>query len=455
MNCKLTLSVKLTAIFTLLIFVSVFTFSFLMIAFTKQSLERKQTEELSHFLNIVELGYEHSVREGIAFPSHAIPYYILYRISKVDGSLVRTNDALIPALPDTDAGQAATEFREGFFIDGNLNLLYMARTVGNSGEGGGYRVQVAMDLYQDNANLILQGLPRIFLLSAIPLLLISNIIAYIVSRRILRPLRRIIVQAQEITSEKLDSRLDESGAKDELQELAVTFNRLFSRLEEDFDKQRRFTSDAAHELKTPLAVISGHVDLLCRWGKENPAVLEESLQTLQKESRSMSLLIENLLQLTRAENNPDSTYLPENIQLQSFLQEIAADFNLIYPEVLFQLDCPSNAIIQCNQEALRQILRIFIKNSITYSQQPASVTLRWNGEAGQLSVADQGWGIAESDLGRIFDRFYRVDESRNRKTGGTGLGLSIARTLVDRLDLELEVQSLVGQGTTMFLKFPH
>lgn len=455
MNYKLTLSVKLTAIFTLLIFVSVFFFSFLMITFTKQSLERKQTEELSHFLNIVELGYEHSVRDGIAFPSHAIPYYILYRISKVDGSLVRTNDALVPALPDTEAGQAATEFREGFFIDGNLNLLYMARTVGNSSEGGGYRVQVAMDLHQDNANLILQGLPRIFLLSAIPLLLISNIIAYIVSRRILRPLRRIIVQAQEITSEKLDSRLDESGAKDELQELAVTFNRLFSRLEVDFDKQRRFTSDAAHELKTPLAVISGHVDLLCRWGKENPAVLEESLQTLQKESRSMSLLIENLLQLTRAENNPDSIYLPENIQLQPFLQEIAADFNLIHPEVLFQLDCPSHAIIQCNQEALRQILRIFIKNSITYSHQPASVTLRWNGETRQLSVADQGWGIAESDLGRIFDRFYRVDESRNRKSGGTGLGLSIARTLVDRLDLELEVQSLVGQGTTMFLKFPH
>ena len=107
------------------------------------------------------------------------------------------------------------------------------------------------------------------------------------------------------------------------------------------------------------------------------------------------------------------------------------------------------------QEALRQILRIFIKNSITYSHQPASVTLRWNGETRQLSVADQGWGIAESDLGRIFDRFYRVDESRNRTSGGTGLGLSIARTLVDRLDLELEVQSLVGQGTTMFLKFPH
>lgn len=454
MKYKLTLSLKLTAIFTLLIFVSVFTFSFLMIAFTKRSLERQQTEELGHFLNIVELGYEHSVRDGIDFPSHAIPYYILYRVSRTDGSLLRTNDALVPALPDTEEGRAAIEFREGFFIDGNLNLLYMARTVGDS-NGGGYRVQVAMDLYQDNANLILLGLPRIFLLSAIPLLLISNAIAYIVSRRILRPLRRIILQAQEITSEKLDSRLDESGAKDELQELAVTFNRLFSRLEEDFDKQRRFTSDAAHELKTPLAVISGHVDLLCRWGKENPAVLEESLQTLQKESRSMALLIENLLQLTRAENSHNSNYLPENIQLQPFLQEIAADFNLIHPEVIFQLDCPSQAIIQCNQGALRQILRIFIKNSITYSHQPASVTLRWNGAARQLSVQDEGWGIAENEVGRIFDRFYRVDESRNRKTGGTGLGLSIARTLVDRLDLELEVQSLVGQGTTMILKFPH
>ncbi len=451
---KIPLSVKITAAFTLLIFVSVFFFSLLMIATTKKSLEQQQEAELLYFLNLVETGYNNDVRDGISFPSHAIPYYILYRISQIDGSLIRTNDALVPALPDTPAGRAATEFRENFFIDGNLNLLYVAKTVGTT-ESGGFRVQVAIDLYQDNAHLVVQDLPHVFVLFSIPLLLFSNLIAYLVSRHTLRPLRRIILQAQEITSEKLDSRLDDSGPRDELQELAATFNQLFARLEGDFERQRQFTSDAAHELKTPLAVISGHVDLLCRWGKENPAVLEESLQTLQKESRSMSALIENLLRLTRSENSDSSAYPPQTIQLHGFLKEIIGDFSLICPDAEFQIDCPDQAQVQCNQEALRQILRIFIKNSVTYSHQPAFVALRWNEKLRRLAVEDRGWGIEAADVERIFDRFYRVDKSRNRSTGGTGLGLPIAKALAARLSLELEVQSVAGQGTTMILKFPH
>ena len=454
MKGKITLSAKLTGIFTLLIFISVFFFSFLMISSTKKSLELKQTEDLIHFLNIVEEGFKRNYEEKTAFPSQSIPYYILYRISKEDGSLLRTNDALIPALPDTPAGQSAIEFRQGFFIDGNLNLCYVAkRTALKNGEV--IRFQVAVDLYQDNAHQVLEGLPRIFLLSSIPLLLLCSLIAFLVSRRILNPLRKIIQQAKEITSEKLDSRLDESGAKDELQELATTFNQLFSRLEEDFNLQRRFTSDAAHELKTPLAVISGHVDLLCRWGKSNPQVLEESLQILQKESRSMATLIENLLQLTRAENNLDAAYSKENFLLQDFLQEIAADFQLIQPEAILQVECPGQAEIVCDKEGLRQILRIFIKNSLTYSDTPAFVAVGWDEERQSLWVQDRGWGIESRHLPHLFDRFYRVDEARNRSAGGTGLGLSIAKALAEKLGLGLEVQSLVGQGTTMFLIFPH
>lgn len=454
MKRKLTLSLKLTGVFTLLIFISVFSFSFLMISTTKKSLEFQQTEELLHFLNIVEIGYGTAVRDGVAFPSHAIPYYILYRVSKEDGALLRTNDALIPALPDTPAGKSTIVFREDFFIDGDLNLRYVAKTIALD-KNDVIRIQVAVDLYQDNANLVLEGLPRIFLLSSIPLLLLSILIAFFVSSRILQPLRQIIQQAKEITSEKLDSRLDESGAKDELQELAATFNQLFSRLEEDFNRQRRFTSDAAHELKTPLAVISGHVDLLCRWGKDNPTVLAESLQTLQKESRSMTRLIEKLLQLTRAENNSDTSYPKERILLREFLQGVVADFALLHPDGEFQVECPGQKAIFCNQEALRQILRIFIRNSLTYSDTPVFVAVGWDEERQALWVQDRGWGIESRHLPHLFDRFYRVDEARNRSTGGTGLGLSIAKALAEKLNLDLEVQSLVGQGTTMFLIFPH
>lgn len=454
MRYKVILSVKLTAIFTFLIFVSVLVFSVLILTFTQKSLEKRQTENLFYFFNIVEAGYRRNMEEGVSFPSHAIPYYILYRISKEDGSLIRTNDALVPALPDTESGKSNIEFREDFFIDGDLNLRYVARTVA-APNGERYRIQVAVDLYQDNAHLILESLPQMVLLFSTPLLLVSTIIAFLVSKRILYPLRKIILQAQEITSEKLDSRLDESGAKDELQELAATFNQLFCRLQEDFERQRRFTSDAAHELKTPLAVISGHVDLLCRWGKDNPQVLDESLQMLQKESRSMASLIESLLQLTRAENNEESAYPQEEIQLFSFLQEILADFSLIYPDGEFRLNCPKDSSLFCNREALKQILRIFVKNSLTYSDKPTFVEIGWNQEEFELWVKDRGWGIEEKHLSRIFHRFYRVDEARNRNNGGTGLGLAIAKALTEKLNLELEVQSLVGQGTTMILKFPH
>ena len=454
MKRKITLSIKLTGIFTLLIFVSVFFFSFLMISTTKKSLERQQTKELLHFLSLVEIGYKNELRDHVAFPSHAIPYYILYRVSKADGSLLHTNDALLPILPNTPEGQSAIEFREGFFIDGNLNLRYVAKNFSvESGET--YHIQVAVDLHHDNAHLVLQGLPPIFLLFSLPLLILCSLVAFGVSSRILQPLRKIIQQAQEITSEKLDSRLEEGGAKDELQELAITFNQLFSRLEEDFELQRRFTSDAAHELKTPLAVISGHVDLLCRWGKDNPAVLEESLQTLQKESRSMSQLIEKLLQLTRTENNQKASYPKEKISLQEFLQDLIKDFQLLHPEAEFLIDCSNKTEIFCNQEALQQLLRIFIQNSLNYSDQPAFVAMGWNQEKQVLWVQDKGWGIENHHLPHLFDRFYRVDEARNRRTGGTGLGLSIAKALAEKLDISLEIQSLVGQGTTIFLTFLH
>jgi len=454
MKYKVILSVKLTAIFTLLIFVSVLVFSILVLNFTQRLLEKQQTEELLYFLGIVEDGYRKDVQKEMSFPSHSIPYYILYRISNEDGTLIRTNDAFVPVLPDTEGEKSSTEFREDFFIDGDLNLRYVAKTVAAS-NGKGYRVQVAVDLRQDNVHLILKGLPRMVLLFSIPLLLVSSIVAFLVSKRILHPLRKIILQAQEITSEKLDSRLDESGAKDELQELAATFNQLFGRLQEDFERQRRFTADAAHELKTPLAVISGHVDLLCRWGKDNPQVLEESLQMLQKESRSMASLIESLLQLTRAENNDGSAYPKEEIQLFDFLQEVLADFTLIYPDGEFHLNCPKDSTVFCNQEALKQILRIFVKNSLTYSDKPTYVEIGWNQETSRLWVKDRGWGIEEKHLSRIFHRFYRVDEARNRNNGGTGLGLPIARALTEKLGLDLEVQSLVGHGTTMILNFPH
>ena len=179
------------------------------------------------------------------------------------------------------------------------------------------------------------------------------------------------------------------------------------------------------------------------------------METLQKESRSMSQLIEKLLQLTRTENNQKASYPKGKIFLQEFLQDLIKDFQLLHPEAEFLIDCSNKTEIFCNQEALQQLLRIFIQNSLNYSDQPAFVAVGWNQEKQVLWVQDKGWGIENHHLPHLFDRFYRVDKARNRRTGGTGLGLSIAKALAEKLDISLEIQSLVGQGTTIFLTFLH
>ncbi len=308
-----------------------------------------------------------------------------------------------------------------------------------------------MDMDLDDTDLMLQRMPFIFLLCSLPLLILSCITALLISAHILLPVKKIITQAREISSEHLDRRLDESGADDELKELARTFNALFARLEKDFERQKRFTSDAAHELKTPIAVITGYTDMLCRWGKDDPAVLNEALGVLRRESRSMASLTEDLLTLARAENSLSVKYEKATVPLRPFFDQIRKDFSVIAPEARITVQCGQQAVLQTNAEALKQVLRIIIRNSIAYSTPPADITVSFSDST--LTVSDKGRGIPEKDLPRIFDRFYRTDESRNRATGGSGLGLSIAKAVTEKMGASIRAESVPGKGTSIIITF--
>lgn len=379
-----------------------------------------------------------------------IPYYISYSIYYItqDEStvLLGSNDPYLPILPETADMQPERHIEKSYYTDGDLNILYL------SIPSGSLNIQTSLNMEVDSIDKLLTKLPKVMLFFAIPLLIISFLMAKFLSSRMLRPVADITRTANEISASQLDKRIPEPNSKDELQELAKTFNSLFARLQQDFNRERRFTSDVSHELRTPLAVLLGHLDLLRRWGKTDTNILDSSLETLYSETKSMQSLVENLLLLSRSERQA----APEKflVKINFMLNKIVKDLKLVSPEVQFSIDCPQDAVLFTNPDILTQILRILITNSIFYSPAPAEITLSFNAQKNSLSVSDKGNGIAEKDLPHIFERLYRTDESRNHRTGGSGLGLAIAQTLCKNLDATISARSEgIGKGTSMTICF--
>lgn len=379
-----------------------------------------------------------------------IPYYIsytVYFITQTDKPvLLGSNDPYLPVLPLSDDMQPERHFEKSYYTDGDLNILYL------SIPSGSLNIQTSLNMEVDSIDKLLTKLPIVMLFFAIPLLIISFLMAKFLSSRMLRPVADITRTANEISASQLDKRIPEPNSKDELQELAKTFNSLFARLQQDFNRERRFTSDVSHELRTPLAVLLGHLDLLRRWGKTDTNVLDSSLETLYSETKSMQSLVENLLLLSRSERQAPPEKLL--VKISFMLNKIVNDLKLVSPEVQFSIECPQDAVLFTNPDILTQILRILITNSIFYSPAPAQITLAFEPETNALSVSDKGNGIAEKDLPHIFERLYRTDESRNHRTGGSGLGLAIAQTLTKNLGATISAKSEgLGKGTTMTIRF--
>ncbi len=272
----------------------------------------------------------------------------------------------------------------------------------------------------------------------------------LVSRRVLRPISRMSSQIQAISASSLSERLPETRSSDELEELTQSFNRMIERLEQSFRRQKQFVSDASHELRTPLAVMQGHTSMLLRWGKDDPAVSEQSLKTMQSEIRGMAQLIDRLLILARNDDDTSSHLHKEHIPARAFLQEAADELLLLHPEAHVDIRCTAGTIY-ADRSALQQVLRILLDNSVKFCPPPAAITMSAEvcPDGVLLTVADEGPGIDVDNLPYVFDRFYRADHSRTKNTGGTGLGLAIAKSIVESHGGAIDVQSQKGAGTVI------
>ncbi len=245
-----------------------------------------------------------------------------------------------------------------------------------------------------------------------------------------------------------------TGAQ-ELTGLEGAINNLLMRMHESYRQQAQFVSDASHELRTPIAVIQGYAHMLARWGKDDAQVLDESIAAIQSESDYMKKLVEELLFLARGEigRNP---YDPQDISLTELIREVCDESAMIDPDHTWTFCGDGEIRVTADSGMLKQCARVLCENAQKYTPQGGEITLsvRQDGDRPCFSVQDEGIGIAQEDVSRIFDRFYRSDPARDRNSGGSGLGLSIAKWIIDRHGGYFEVLSRKDIGTRFTVTLP-
>ncbi|HMM32733.1 MAG TPA: ATP-binding protein, partial [Clostridia bacterium] len=274
------------------------------------------------------------------------------------------------------------------------------------------------------------------------------------SKKMLSPIDDMISAANTINSQRLSRRLDVPEAEDELQKLAITINSMLDRVEEAFRSQGQFTADASHELRTPLAILQGNADLLERWGRNDPVVLDESIASIQRQTRYMNKLVDNLLFLARGDSGKRQLK-KKTFDISALLNELVEEQTSIDEAHRYEIDSSEGIRLLADRNMIKQLLRALIDNSVNYTPAGGCITLtcREQNDGISISVADTGIGMEKEHLSHAFERFYRADQARSKSTGGMGLGLSIVQAIVDVHGGKLLAESEAGKGTRITAVF--
>jgi heavy metal sensor kinase len=295
-------------------------------------------------------------------------------------------------------------------------------------------------------------------LIAIPFVLgLAAFAGHRLSRRALQPIDVIAGRADRITAEQLHDRLPVGRANDEIAHLARVFNRLLARLEDSFERLRRFTSDASHELRTPLAAMRSVGEV----GLEKSSTIEEyrnTIGSMLEEVNRLTALVDALL--TAARGDTDRQPLDRSaIPVAELIREATSLLEVLVEDKDQQLivSMEDAGSVEGDRMLLRQALVNLVHNSIKYSPRSSTIHVRATSDvAGHVvvEVADNGPGISKEHIGKVFDRFYRVEQARSRDAGGAGLGLSIAKWAVEAHGGKILVESTPGRGTTFQIQLP-
>lgn len=284
---------------------------------------------------------------------------------------------------------------------------------------------------------------------------ITAIVSYIVSSQITKPIVTMSNKMNQIRRDGFQNKLELTTNYEETDNLIATFNEMMFHIEETFNQQRQFVEDASHELRTPLQIIQGHLNLIQRWGKKDPAVLEESLNISIEEMNRITKLVEELLLLTK-DNVKNGQVEKELVDINSEILSRVNSLKQLHPDYTFDIELDEKHLkLNMNRHQFEQLILIFIDNAMKYDVENKLIQIKTQLKNKQISIeiTDHGLGIPKQDLEFIFDRFYRVDKSRARSQGGNGLGLSIADKIVQLNGGFIQVESEVDHYTTFKIIF--
>jgi heavy metal sensor kinase len=337
--------------------------------------------------------------------------------------------------------------------DGKAPFRQLSVPVIVGGAFTGTLVQVGAPL--DATWATLSQIRSVFYLAFPAILVVSMFAGYIMARRSLAPVDGMRRAADQLSATDLSHRLEVPDVRDELHDLAETFNRMLTRLEDAFERQRRFNSDVSHELRTPLTAIRGEAELALRRTRTADEY-RVALETIQKESISMGATVEDLLLLARAETGGLPTTRSQ-VKTVEFLEAAAAKAEQLGKKKQIQIKVVTDRapkVFLGAENYLALALGNLLSNAVKHSPESGQVTLTCQKSlSGGLtfSVSDHGEGIPQVLLERIFDPFFRVDTARNRIAGGVGIGLSLARALARLHGGDVRAESAQGRGSQFHL----
>ena len=273
------------------------------------------------------------------------------------------------------------------------------------------------------------------------------------SRRMLFPLRKMINKIDEISEDGIHHRLDPVDSQDELTELTERINIMLDSIENSFNQQKYFVSDASHELRTPISVIHGYAELLKRWGKDDRVVVDEAVDAIYSESNNMKHIVEQLLYLTKLGS---FNFAANEFNIAEVVEDIVAGYSLTHPDKNITADIDIDLSVWAERAAVVELIRIITDNAIKYTAPGGNIKIEGIGrrDGAEIIISDDGIGISADDLPRIFDRFYRCDKSRGRESGSTGLGLAIAKSITEMMNGKISCESEQGEGTVFTIFIP-
>lgn len=307
-------------------------------------------------------------------------------------------------------------------------------------------------------NTMRDELNRIYFYWIVVEAIISVILGYFISQQISKPIKRIHELISSISEENIATqRLIVSNKKDEFAIVSNHFNELLDKISFYINQQKHFVEDVSHELRTPVAIVEGHLKLLNRWGKEDPEVLDESLQASLAELQRMKTLVQEMLDLSRAPQVREQ-YKDATTNVTAVVRQVINNFQVLYPDFTFIFDDDIKkdleAPIYLNH--FEQVVIILMDNAVKYSldRKEVIVSLSRGEEHVEVAVQDFGMGMSEEDRQKVFSRFYRVDKARSRERGGNGLGLSIAKELIESYGGEITLTTVLNHGSVFNIILP-